>query len=92
MNNIKVLFFASAREATGTSSTTVSLESTKDQSSGIEIGSTARSLVAKLAETYPYLDFERDQISVAVNKQYIEEDVILKDGDEVALLPPIAGG
>ena len=89
---VKVLFFASAREAAGTSSVTITLESKKEEGSGVEIGSTARSLVAQLSATYPYLDFEKDQISVAVNKRYIEEDVVLKDGDEVALLPPIAGG
>ena len=82
--SVKVLFFASAREAVGASSTTITLQNEKDES-GAEIGSTARSLAAKLSATYP-------EISVAVNKQYIEEDVILKDGDEVALLPPIAGG
>ena len=75
--SVKVLFFASAREAVGASSTTITLQNEKDES-GAEIGSTARSLVAKLSATYPYLDFERDEISVAVNKQYIEEDVILK--------------
>ena len=91
MPKVKVLFFASAREAAGVSSTHVELESRQDEG-GVEVGSTAKSLLAHLSAAYPYLDFDKDQISVAVNKDYIEGDVVLKEGDEVALLPPIAGG
>ena len=29
---------------------------------------------------------------VAVNRQYAGADAVLKDGDEVALFPPVAGG
>lgn len=29
---------------------------------------------------------------VAVNREYAELDVLLSDGDELALLPPVAGG
>jgi molybdopterin converting factor small subunit len=33
-----------------------------------------------------------DSIAVAVNQEYAKADVVLKDGDEVALLPPVSGG
>lgn len=33
-----------------------------------------------------------DSIAVAVNKEYARGDVVLRDGDEVALLPPVSGG
>jgi molybdopterin converting factor subunit 1 len=33
-----------------------------------------------------------DSIAVAVNQEYARADVALKDGDEVALLPPVSGG
>jgi molybdopterin converting factor small subunit len=33
-----------------------------------------------------------DSIAVAVNQQYARGEDVLKDGDEVALLPPVSGG
>jgi molybdopterin converting factor small subunit len=33
-----------------------------------------------------------DSIAVAVNQEYARVDDVLKDGDEVALLPPVSGG
>ncbi|WP_229668569.1 MoaD/ThiS family protein [Edaphobacter acidisoli] len=33
-----------------------------------------------------------DSIAVAVNREYAQGSVLLKDGDEVALLPPVSGG
>jgi molybdopterin converting factor small subunit len=31
-------------------------------------------------------------LAVAVNREYAGMDTLLKDGDEVALLPPVSGG
>ncbi len=36
--------------------------------------------------------FAWDSIAVAVNQEYARAEVVLKDGDEVALLPPVSGG
>jgi molybdopterin converting factor subunit 1 len=33
-----------------------------------------------------------DSIAVAVNQEYARAEDVLKDGDEVALLPPVSGG
>jgi molybdopterin converting factor subunit 1 len=33
-----------------------------------------------------------DSIAVAVNQEYAQSTDVLKDGDEVALLPPVSGG
>jgi molybdopterin converting factor small subunit len=33
-----------------------------------------------------------DSIAVAVNQRYAKAEDILRDGDEVALLPPVSGG
>jgi molybdopterin converting factor subunit 1 len=33
-----------------------------------------------------------DSIAVAVNQEYAKAGVVLKDGDVVALLPPVSGG
>lgn len=31
-------------------------------------------------------------VAVAVNQEYVRGSVVLRDGDEVALLPPVSGG
>ena len=33
-----------------------------------------------------------DSIAVAVNQTYARAEDVLRDGDEVALLPPVSGG
>ena len=33
-----------------------------------------------------------DSIAVAVNQEYARGEDVLKEGDEVALLPPVSGG
>ena len=33
-----------------------------------------------------------ERVVVAVNQRYAEMDTLLNDGDEVALIPPVAGG
>jgi molybdopterin converting factor subunit 1 len=37
-------------------------------------------------------EFAWDSVAVAVNQEYARAEVVLKDGDEVALLPPVSGG
>jgi molybdopterin converting factor subunit 1 len=79
---IKVLFFASFREIVGSSS----LNMTVDDSC------TTLTLFETLCEMHPQLKLGADQVSVAVNKNYVSSTLSLKDGDEVAFLPPISGG
>jgi molybdopterin converting factor subunit 1 len=86
---IKVLFFASAREAAGDVSKT-SLELTTDEAN-------TQSLRQKLATLYPKLaDMVRDEenLTLALNEEYLTSGQILplKDGDTIALIPPISGG
>lgn len=50
----------------------------------------SNSLIKKLNNDYPKLN--NCQYSFAVNKIIATENINLKDGDEVALLPPFAGG
>ncbi|WP_017726802.1 molybdopterin converting factor subunit 1 [Halalkalibacterium ligniniphilum] len=33
-----------------------------------------------------------DRVMVAVNEEYAEEDATVKEGDTVALIPPVSGG
>lgn len=38
------------------------------------------------------LEWLPEQVVVAVNQSYAEAGTLLSDGDEVALIPPVAGG
>jgi molybdopterin converting factor subunit 1 len=86
--NIKVLFFASAREAAGdVSSTDLELNS----------GATTVDLRKKLAEQYPKLApmvLDEENLTLALNEEYVTNGQVLplKNGDTVALIPPISGG
>ena len=63
-------------------------ELARDVAPGSTIGSVWRSLAQEFPELGPY---ERS-ISSAVNADYAKPDRVLKDGDEVAFLPPVSGG
>jgi molybdopterin converting factor subunit 1 len=86
---IHVLFFASAREAAGDiSDTTIELTSTQATTSGIR---------EKISQIYPGLAsmvLDEDNLTLALNEEYVlsGQDLPLKDGDTIALIPPISGG
>lgn len=45
-----------------------------------------------LAERFPQLAAYAGSVSCAVNEDYARMTAALKDGDEVAFLPPVSGG
>jgi molybdopterin converting factor small subunit len=48
-----------------------------------------------LAERYPNLKdivLDEDNLTLALNEEYVSETQSLKEGDVVALIPPISGG
>jgi len=57
----------------------------------LEGGSTVADLVATLRESRGF-DWLPKRVVVAVNHRYAESGTTLSDGDEVALIPPVAGG
>jgi molybdopterin converting factor subunit 1 len=52
---------------------------------------TVAELRQHLIKTYPTLSGLKS-ILVAVNNAYADDDVLLKETDEVALIPPVSGG
>ena len=76
---VTVLLFASYAEAFGTSSVSVD----------VDAGSTVRHLVDRLRKGRGILPA---QPLVAVNEQYASPDHVISAGDEVAIIPPVAGG
>lgn len=81
--SIKIIFFASAREITGTRE--ISLDLTEQLTTSTDI-------IRHICELFPQLTPGINQISIAVNQVYIKSSTTLKDGDIVAFLPPISGG
>ena len=79
---VTVKLFARLRDIAGAP------ELTRDVASGATIGSVWRALAQEFPELAPY---ERS-ISSAVNADYAKMDQVLRDGDEVAFLPPVSGG
>lgn len=53
---------------------------------------TLAGLWSHLAELHPELAGLRRHIRLAINLDFAEDDTLLSDGDEVALIPPVAGG
>ena len=55
-------------------------------------GSTARRVWDLLAIEHPELQRYAEVASCAVNEEYAPWSTALRDGDEVAFLPPVSGG
>ena len=55
-------------------------------------GATVGDLWAALCRERPDLEPLGDSMSFAVNREYVEREHRLADGDEVALIPPVSGG
>jgi molybdopterin synthase catalytic subunit len=55
-------------------------------------GSQLGELFSELEERMPKLKEFRSAIALAVNYQYSEPGTVLRENDEVALLPPVSGG
>ena len=55
-------------------------------------GETLAGLVAAIVARYPELARHRDAMLLAVNASFASPDMVLRDNDEVALMPPVSGG
>ena len=54
-------------------------------------GNTVADLRRKLLAEYPRLAGLRS-LYIAVNNEYADEEKVLQEGDEIALIPPVSGG
>ena len=81
---LKVLYFAAARELVGASEQQVELGE----------GATTAALLEHLLRAHPGLGELMRACVFAVNQEYVSKDdaAPLKDGDEVAIIPPLSGG
>lgn len=86
---IRVLFFASLREAVGFPECELPLHGGGGRPFGIE------ALMAELRSRLPaggYAALVAENVRIAVNRELVDGTVALQAGDEVAFLPPVTGG
>ncbi len=79
---VTVRFFASLRDATGTSQYTLELPD----------GASVSDLIVRLLESFPELDGHQASWHFAVNQTHAGPETQLRAGDRVAIFPYIAGG
>jgi molybdopterin converting factor subunit 1 len=79
---ITILYFASVKDITGVKKETMNL--TPDTS--------IKKLLEKISINYPAIKSISNVVKISINYKMMDMNTILKDGDEVALLPPVSGG
>ncbi len=77
---ITVKYFAQLREAIGR------------EEEMLEFEGSVFDFKSFLKEKYKNIEDLIDSSRVAVNEEYVEENVRIKKGDRVALIPPVGGG
>ena len=79
---VRLLYFASFRDAVGVD----------EELRHVDEGTTVAALWESLRGRVPHFARYANMPSAAVNCEYVPGGRPLADGDEVAFLPPIAGG
>jgi len=79
---VTLLAFAGARDIVGEAELQLELKAR----------CTAGELMDRVCQDFPALAPHRASIRMAVNGSYVNDDDLVSAGDEVALIPPVAGG
>jgi len=79
---IKLKFFALYKDIIGS----------REMEKTIRSGYKVRDLLQDLFKEFPDLKKYRSEVNISVNRNYSSEDMRLKDGDEIAIFPPVSGG
>lgn len=79
---VEILYFAVLRERVGRDQETLALPAS----------ATVAQAVAELRARHPAIAPLLDRVQLAVNRQMIDPSHPLTEGDELALIPPVAGG
>lgn len=80
--NINVRYFALIKERMGKDGELLEVSE----------NTTAGALLDGLARRFAWLAASRHALQVAVNHEFVPDNTPLHEGDEVALIPPVAGG
>jgi molybdopterin synthase catalytic subunit len=79
---VDVLMFAGVRDRAGTARVRLELPD----------GATVCAAVEALAGRFPAIREQLSRVAYALNCCYVQGSAYLKDGDELALIPPVSGG
>jgi len=79
---VRVLFFGRLKEMTGCA----------EDWADLPAGATVEALYAHYAQREPQMQPFRARLAAAVNEDLADWGTVLKEGDEVAFLPPVSGG
>jgi molybdopterin synthase catalytic subunit len=79
---IKLKFFAILHDLAGVREATLELPE----------GATVSIASAAIALQFPSLEKYLPRVAYAVNQEYRDRETVLRDGDEIALIPPVSGG
>jgi molybdopterin converting factor subunit 1 len=79
---VRLLFFAVLRDITGKSEADIT----------VDPGTTPRHIWQQLRAQHPQLAAWLEPPMTAINEDYASPDAPLSDRDELAFIPPVAGG
>jgi len=79
---VQLRFFATLRERVGK----------REAEHELVEGESVADLWAALCAQWPQLGDYSASVSFAVNREYVDAAHKLREGDEVALIPPVSGG
>jgi molybdopterin converting factor subunit 1 len=79
---VKVLLFGQLKEIVGRD----------EESLDLAPGTKLAAVMAHYAERYPKFQGLTKSIACSINQEYALGTAVLREGDEVGLLPPVSGG
>jgi molybdopterin synthase catalytic subunit len=79
---VKVLLFGQLKDIVGRQEDSLDLES----------GAQLSAVMAHYSSRYPQFQGLTHSIACSINQEYAQGSAVLKEGDEVGLLPPVSGG
>jgi molybdopterin synthase catalytic subunit len=79
---VRIRFLGPAKELTGCDEIVLTLPE----------GSSVANAISALLREFPKFSDRLNHYRFAVNFEYADEKTLLKDGDELALIPPVSGG
>jgi molybdopterin converting factor subunit 1 len=79
---IRIRLFAAVRDIVGR----------REELLELPEGTTVSDLLHRFAVDHPRLQSLTPSLLLAVNREYVEATRVLRDGDEVAFIPPVSGG
>lgn len=82
MLTVRLLLFAQFRELLGD----------RERSVEVSEGTTPRALLARLSAGNPRLEALQSVVRFLVNSEFVSGVEPLREGDELAFVPPVAGG